>query len=82
MSSKWIPVPGYEDKYEICKSGKVRVKSRKISIAENSEMTLKPKELTTYRTFQDNKKYVRLSKNNKYEKVFIDDIVKEVFDGK
>lgn len=77
---KWIPVFGYEDKYEISSSGEVRVKARDIFDRNGSfTVALEAKLLEIQTDNGTNRAYVILHDGNSYRKEYLEDLLDACF---
>ena len=75
----WVPLFGYEDKYEISSNGEVRVKSRNILDKDGNILsTLKSTNLQIKANL-DNTKYVILHDGSKYRKENVEDLIRQSF---
>lgn len=72
---KWLPVPGYEGKYEISNYGRVKSLSRKLHNRTTKTIIMRP------HVCQDGRKTVALSKDGRYLHIAIARLVAWAFIG-
>lgn len=78
-SEKWVPVAGYEDRYEISNHKQVRIKERDIKDPfGNLLYHVKPSSVS-YHTSYGSKPFVILDNGNRPTKEFLDKLYKKSF---
>ncbi len=76
LTDVWAPVRGYEGRYEISSSGLIRTASRDIVGTDGALIKhLEATPIKTYMNTQISKEYVLLYNGQKYDKVYIDDLI-------
>ena len=76
---QWVPIPGYEDKYQISEAGDIRTKPRDIIDSDGTVITsLKSTPINIYRP-GDSTPYAILHDGQKYNKVTLQILLNSAF---
>ena len=82
MIAKWVPFPGFEDRYEISNQGEVRSKHRDIRDKFGKLIRTVPPFLEKIHTDSETDRDYVIIYDTKYHKRYIDEALEEVsFDG-